>query len=119
MVIALENSKIFAVEPIFRETTKESGRKIFRGRERVTNAQKVNRLRKLISEEKERKSRFSRGSVPLENASLTYVDGLYGPLALVISISSSFLITILPAHNVLTKPNYWYEVIFSFVQPYK
>ena len=41
------------------------------------------------------------------------VDGLYGLLALVILTSASLSPTMLPVHNVISNPEYWYEIIFS------
>ena len=41
------------------------------------------------------------------------IDGIYGPVALVICISASFTVTLLPAQNVITNPEYWYEIFFS------
>ena len=43
----------------------------------------------------------------------SYVDGMYGPLALCIVISASFSVTMIPVHNVIQNPEYWYEITFS------
>ena len=39
--------------------------------------------------------------------------GLHALLIMLIMTTSSFAVTLLPAHNVLTSPEYWYELIFS------
>ena len=41
------------------------------------------------------------------------IDGFYGILALVICTMACFTITLLPAHNAITNPEYWYEIVFS------
>ena len=38
---------------------------------------------------------------------------LYGPLTLVFLTASTFSITLLPVHNVLLHPEYWYEIVFT------
>ena len=42
-----------------------------------------------------------------------FTDSLYGILSLLIMTLSSFSVTVLPVNNVLMKPEYWYEIIFS------
>ena len=41
------------------------------------------------------------------------IHSLYGPLALLILTSASFSVALIPVHNVITHPEYWYEIIFS------
>ena len=43
----------------------------------------------------------------------SYLDGLYGLLDLIIITASSFTVTLLPMHNAITTPEFWYEIIFS------
>ena len=112
MIMPREDSKIFIVEPVSRDTSIEYARSVAEGRKRI---KKLDRLRKLISKPKGRKKSFKMIAETFDNTSFPFVDGLYGPLALVISILSSFWTTLLPVHNVLINPNYWYEILFSSV----
>ena len=41
------------------------------------------------------------------------INGLFGPLALIICIVSTFGIMLFPTHNILINPECWYEIIFS------
>ena len=43
----------------------------------------------------------------------SYFDCFYGPLALIINLMASFVITMVPVHNSITNPKYWYEMMFS------
>ena len=43
----------------------------------------------------------------------SYFDCLYGLLALIINLMASFVITMVPVHNSITNPKYWYEMMFS------
>ena len=43
------------------------------------------------------------------------LHGLYGPLALVICILGSTCVTLIPAHNVITNPEFWYEIILPII----
>ena len=45
-------------------------------------------------------------------------EALYGPLTLIIVISGSFSVTLLPVRNVLTDPQYWYEILSSTLSSY-
>ena len=49
----------------------------------------------------------------VDDVEATYKDSLYGLVALVILMSASFSSTLLPVHNVLINPEYWYEIVFS------
>ena len=40
------------------------------------------------------------------------IEGLYGIAVLIASIIPSFVITLVPHHNVIKYPEYWYEIIF-------
>ena len=42
-----------------------------------------------------------------------YIHALYGILALLILTSSSISSTLIPVHNTIINPEYWYEIIFS------
>ena len=42
----------------------------------------------------------------------TSIDGLYGVAVLIASIVPSFVIPLIPHHNVIEHPEYWYEIIF-------
>ena len=44
-----------------------------------------------------------------------YYNGLYGALALIVCVTSSFPITLIPVHDNIIDPKYWYEVILSFL----
>ena len=46
---------------------------------------------------------------------VSYLNGLYGVLACVVGIASSFCITLIPRSNILTRPDSWYEIISPFV----
>ena len=48
-----------------------------------------------------------------EDADCRSTDGVYGLLVLVIVAISPLSITLLPANNVITNPEYWYELSFS------
>ena len=115
MTMPREDSKIFTLEPVPRDTAIVSVRNISNASERNI---KLNRVRKLISKGKERKDIFNRIVEPLDNTSLTYVDGLYGSLALVITFISSFPTLLIPGHNELINPNYWYKIFFTSLAGY-
>ena len=51
----------------------------------------------------------------LKDDGVKYIAGMYGPLSLMICIAASFTVSLLPAHNVLIHPNYWYESMFSII----
>ena len=48
-----------------------------------------------------------------EIADSKFSDCFYGLISLVIMVTASFSVTLLPVNNVLEKPEYWYELIFS------
>ena len=52
-------------------------------------------------------------SILESNSNISYFDCLYGLLALIINLIASFVITILPSHNSINNPKYWYEMMFS------
>ena len=43
-----------------------------------------------------------------------YYNGFYGALALLLCVTSSFPITLIPVHDNVINPKYWYEVIISY-----
>ena len=47
------------------------------------------------------------------SATSRFIHIFYGPLALVILTLGCFSMTVLPVHNVIPNPEYWYEIIFS------
>ena len=47
------------------------------------------------------------------SARTRFIHIFYGPLALAILTLGCFSTTLLPVHNVITNPEYWYEIIFS------
>ena len=102
------DSKIFAVETVSSVCTKPSTEK------RPNKGKHVYRF-------KESKSRtvLKKGwnrelaSPPKADDDSSYIDGFYGILALATCTMACFTITLLPAHNAITNPEYWYEIIFS------
>ena len=42
-------------------------------------------------------------------------NGIYGLFALVILCTASFSATLLPVHNAIVHPEYWYEIMYSTV----
>ena len=48
-----------------------------------------------------------------EDADSKWLGCFYGLISLVIMVSASFSVTHLPVNDVLEKPEYWYEIIFS------
>ena len=50
-----------------------------------------------------------------DNTGSTYIHGFYGLAVLAILSMAPFSATLLPAENVILKPEYWYELIFSTI----
>lgn len=48
-----------------------------------------------------------------EGVDAQFTNCFYGLVALTIMIVSPFSVTLIPVHNVLKTPEYWYEMIFS------
>ena len=48
-----------------------------------------------------------------KNDDIDILDCFYGAIALSIITISSFSVILLPVHNVIISPQYWYEIIFS------
>ena len=46
------------------------------------------------------------------------INSLYGPLCLLILTSAAFGPTLIPVHNVITNPDYWFEIVFSTSSTY-
>ena len=44
-----------------------------------------------------------------------FINGLYGPLVLLIIIASSFSLILFPMNNVFAQPKYWYELPISSI----
>ena len=52
------------------------------------------------------------------NTDWKLIDGLYGLLALGILIAAPVSVTLLPTNNVVTNPEYWYEITYSNLSVY-
>ena len=50
-----------------------------------------------------------------DNDDSKFIDAFYGPLVLLIIITSPFSITLLPMNNVFIQPKYWYELPISTI----
>ena len=48
-----------------------------------------------------------------EDTNSKCINGLLGPFAILICISSTFGVMLLPIHNIFINPECWYELIFS------
>ena len=105
-----ETSRIFSVQP-----ASVSGIKTFdkmeQDQDNMKHISKKAGLQKIckISYEEFKRITEKANSIAKINA----IDIIYGPIALFILTSSSFSATLIPVHNVIISPEYWYEIIFS------
>ena len=104
---------------------KSSDSKIFIVQEAPTNCTKSSFSKKLakVNTSNDSNQRFcsknglmyrnNRHNQSNEEHGFRYINGLYGILALIIMIGSTFSLTLLPTHNAIARPDCWYEFIFS------
>lgn len=101
---------IYTVQPISNKYIQEFVEK------KISNEESVNGSKgqgTKIIHNKERMMELNKETKTNDNVVVKNIHSLYGPLALLILTSASFSVALIPVHNVITHPKYWYEIIFS------
>lgn len=106
--MAAPKTKIFTVLPAVSESIKSSNENNIR-KAKVVHGN--NLYRSGFSQILKGQQSLNHATLETKDDDTKYIYGIFGPIALIISISSCFTVTLLPAHNVLTSPEYWYEII--------
>ena len=101
---------IYTVQSISNEYIKDSVEKKISNEESVDGSKGPGTK---IIQKKERMIRLNKETKTNDYDVVKNVYSLYGPLALLILTSASFGAALIPVHNVITHPKYWYEIIFS------
>ena len=73
----------------------------------------INRFGAYIMRIARRKLEHTNQEESEEGTDSNLINGLLGPLAILICVASTFGVTLLPSHNIFINPECWYELIFS------